>query len=239
MVRERERERDKESPNSCSSPPPLNHTNEIVFPTNRFYVGKRKLESGIKAYKAAHPDSVEEDTFTVEWFPFYLVPDAPETGASLNERLDKIFGPEKRVAVQARLSAIGREQGINFKYGGLTGNTRNSHRIVQLAKTKGAGVQDRVVDALFSAYFENEQDITSKKVLREAALKGGLEAGEVDDVLASDRFGTLVDREVEDARRNLVTSVPHFILNDKYEIGGAQDSDGFKRVFEKIKEMES
>ena len=198
-------------------------------------MGKRKLESGIKAYKAAHPES--NDTFAVEWSAFYLVPDASETGSPKNERLDRIYGPEKRKVMHARLSEIGKEQDIDFKFGGLTGNTRNSHRVIQLAKTKGAGVQNGVVDALFRAYFENEQDITSKEVLRAAALKGGLEAAEVDDVLATDKFGELVDQEVEEAKRNLITGVPHFTLNDKYEIGGAQDSEGFKRVFEKIKEM--
>jgi len=50
-------------------------------------------------------------------------------------------------------------RGQNFKFGGKTGNTRDSHRLIQLAKTKSPQLQTRVVEELFAAYFENEQVI--------------------------------------------------------------------------------
>lgn len=149
-----------------------------------------------------------------------------------------MYGSEKRKTVQARLIDIGKDLGINFKLGGLTANTRNSHRIIQLARTRSLETQGRVVDALFRAYFENQQDINRRDVLKAAAVKGGLDAAEVDDVLSSDKFGKQVDDEVAEAKRNLITGVPNFTLNEKYEIPGAQDSAGFLRVFEKIKELE-
>lgn len=42
------------------------------------YVGKRKLDAAITAYKQLHPDS--GDTFSTTWMPFYLNPGAPKTG---------------------------------------------------------------------------------------------------------------------------------------------------------------
>merc|ERR1712029_1119782 len=40
------------------------------------YVGKKRLEKGIAAYKQKYPDS--NDTFSTTWYPFYLMPDAPK-----------------------------------------------------------------------------------------------------------------------------------------------------------------
>lgn len=41
------------------------------------YMGKKRLERGIKMYKEAHPES--KATFSTTWAPFYLNPDAPKS----------------------------------------------------------------------------------------------------------------------------------------------------------------
>lgn len=138
-----------------------------------------------------------------------------------------------------RLSAVGKDVGINFSFGGKTGNTRDSHRLVQLGKTKSPAVQTRVVEELFEGYHEKEKDITSHEALREAGVKAGLAEDEVDEWLASDKGGPEVDREVTEAQMRGVSGVPNFVLQEKYEIGGAQDPDAFVKVFERVKQMEA
>jgi predicted DsbA family dithiol-disulfide isomerase len=44
-----------------------------------------------------------------------------------------------------------------------------------------------VVEELFKAYFEDERDITSHGVLREAGVKAGLDEAEVREWLGSDK----------------------------------------------------
>ncbi|MCJ1274000.1 hypothetical protein MMC21_001793 [Puttea exsequens] len=200
------------------------------------YVGKKKLERGIAAYKSAHPES--KDTFSTTWFPFYLNPQAPKTGIDKREYYKSKFGDERTAMIFDRLSATGQDVGIKFKYGGKTGNTRDSHRLVQLGKTKGPEVQTRVVEELFAAYFENEKDITSHETLKEAGLKAGLPEADVDSWLESDKGGQEVDKEVMEAQIRGVSGVPNFVLQDKYEIGGAQDPEAFVKVFERVKQME-
>ena len=199
------------------------------------YVGKKRLEKGIAAYKEKHPDS--NDTFSTSWFPFYLNPDA---GKSVNKQqmYESKFGKERTAMLQQRLSEIGRAEGINFKYGGNTGNTRDSHRLVQLAKTKGSKVQTRVIEELFAAYFENEKDITRQDVLTEAGVKAGLDEKEIKEWLESGKGGPEVDKEVLQARQQHITGVPHFTINDQYEIGGAQDPAAFVQLFERLKRQE-
>ncbi|KAI4150333.1 MAG: hypothetical protein LQ340_004150, partial [Diploschistes diacapsis] len=196
-----------------------------------------KLEKGIAAYKAIHPSSI--DTFSVEWLPFYLNPGAPKEGIDKQQMYNAKFGPERTRMMQERLASVGKDVGIKFKFGGRTGNTRDSHRLIQLAKTSGPDVQKKTVESLFEAYFEHEQDITSHKVLKAAGLKAGLTEAELDDWLQSDKGGKEVDEEVAQSMANIVTGVPNFTIQYKFEVQGAQDSEGFKRIFEKVKELEA
>jgi predicted DsbA family dithiol-disulfide isomerase len=199
------------------------------------YVGKKRLEKGIAAYKEKHPGT--NDTFATNWFPFYLDPTAPKS-INKQERYESKFGKERTAMMQVRLSEIGHAEGINFKYGGNTGNTRDSHRLIQLGKLKGPQMQTRVIEELFAAYFENEQDITRQDILVEAAVKAGLEEKEAKEWLESGKGGPEVDKEVQDAVEQNISGVPNFTINDTFEISGAQDVAAFVQLFERLKRQE-
>lgn len=194
------------------------------------YVGKQRLDKAISHWQKNHPD----DAFSTTWMPFYLNPDAPKQGIDKIEYYHLRFGPERTKMMQARLAAIGKADGIAFKFGGRTGNTRDSHRLVQLAKTKSAAMQTRVVEELFKAYFENEQDITAHEVLKAAGVKAGLDQKEVEEWLGSDRGGKEVDEEVEDAQSRFISGVPNFTVEGRYQLEGAQDPEAFIQVFEAV-----
>lgn len=140
--------------------------------------------------------------------------------------------------MQQRLSQLGRAEGINFKYGGKTGNTRDSHRLIQLGKTKSPQVQTRVIEELFAAYFENEKDITSQPILIEAGVSAGLEEKEIKDWLDGGKGGPEVDKEVQDAVEQNISGVPNFVINDRFEVGGAQEPAAFVQLFERLKKQE-
>jgi predicted DsbA family dithiol-disulfide isomerase len=141
--------------------------------------------------------------------------------------------------VLERLEQIGQDVGISFKFNGKTGSTRDSHRLVQLGKSKSPAIQTRVMEELYSAYFENEGDITSHAVLLKAGVKAGLKESEVDEWLKSDKGGKAVDLEVSGAQKGKVSGVPNFTIQEKYEVGGAQDAAVFVELFEKIKAAEA
>jgi len=141
--------------------------------------------------------------------------------------------------IQERLTRVGQGEGIDFKYGGKTGNTRDSHRLIELGKSKSPQMQTRVVEELFKAYFENEQDITSHEVLQKAGEAAGLDAAEVADWLKSGKGGDKVDREVANAQRQFISGVPNFTIQGKYSLEGAEEPSAFVEVFEQIKAKES
>lgn len=179
-----------------------------------------------------------DDQFTVTWHPFYLDPTLPKTGIPVQERMAQRFGPGRLEAMRERMQRLGEAEGIHFTYDSKIGNTRDAHRLVQLAKTKARadpGAEDRVVSSLFRSYFEEGGDVTSHDMLAAAAERAGLDGAEVRAWLAKDAGGKDVDREVDEAYALGVHGVPHFVINDHFEVGGAQDVQTFLEEFAKAK----
>ncbi len=112
--------------------------------------------------------------------------------------------------MQGHLARLGSQVGINFAFGGKTGNTRDSHRLIQLAKTKGEGMQTKVVEQLFNAYFEVNEDITDREVLIKRGVAGGLDEAEAREWMESGKGGPEVDREVGEAQKKFISGVPNF-----------------------------
>ncbi|KAF3152940.1 hypothetical protein TWF225_005869 [Orbilia oligospora] len=190
------------------------------------YVGFKRLNKAIDIFKQRHSDA----TFEIKWHPYYLNPSAPKVSVDKQKVYEKKFGRDRVAMMHRRLAAVGLQDGIKFAFGGKTGNTRKSHRIIHLAGEKG--VQNEVVEQLFISYFEDEKDITDDTVLKEAAVKGGLKPEDVDNYLTSDLGGPQVDKEVADAQLRFIQGVPHFTINGKHELGGAQEPDSFVEIFE-------
>jgi len=199
-------------------------------------MGKHRLESGIALYKEKYPDN--QDTFDIEWFPWYLDPDAPR-GVSVDRAAKSIAknGEERQKEIWERLSKAGRENGVNFKFSGPTGNTLDSHRVIALAKSKGRATQDAVVEEIFKSYFEEEGDITCHDMLRAAGERGGLDGDEVARMLASDEYIDEIEGEVARFRRRRPgLKVPSVSINELFDIAGTPDPPEVMLMFELLKE---
>ncbi|KAI1822584.1 DSBA-like thioredoxin domain-containing protein [Xylaria intraflava] len=202
------------------------------------YIGKKRLDRAIELYRKTIP-AAQNDTFTISWAPFYLNPTASATGVPIKQRMAEKFGSQQAEMIYERLTSIGREEGINFGFASRTGNTRDSHRLIELGKTKGADFEDRVVTELFKSYFEGDGDITSHDTLLAAAEKAGLARSEAKEWLETGKGGPEVDREVQVGRSHGISGVPNFTVQGTYNIGGAQDPSVFVEIFSKIKAAEN
>jgi predicted DsbA family dithiol-disulfide isomerase len=143
--------------------------------------------------------------------------------------------------MQTRLAQAGSEEGVAFRFGGQTGRSRDSHRLVYLAGQKlGSEAQTRVVEALGSAYFLKEENITDKAVLVRAAVDAdvGIDAVEAKKWLDRDEGGAEVDREALEETTEYINAVPHFTIQGKYVVEGAEQPQVFLEIFEKVKKEE-
>ena len=221
------------------------------------YIGHARLLKAIHLHSSRHPT----DSFRTRWHAFQLNPQYPR-GDSLStpkrEYYERKLGPGAAEAIFQRLNQAGRSEGINFSFGGRTGNTWDSHRLIALAgKSDGEqaglgdgnpfgsesggfkrGMQTRVVEELFRAYFEQEQDITSREVLTGAATRAGVEKNKVKSLLEGGGEGDVVATELANAAEKDVHSVPHFTINGLYEVEGGQEPADFVKLFERLKTSE-
>lgn len=88
------------------------------------------------------------------------------------ERYDSKFGAARGKQLIEHMKSIGKEEGINFDYGGVTASTIDSHRLVEWAKEQGK--QDEVVEELFKLYFEQTGNIGDLETLAGVAERIGL-----------------------------------------------------------------
>lgn len=100
------------------------------------------------------------------------------------------------------------------------------------------GVQTRAAEELFRVYFDEGKNITDRGVLVEAAVAAGFERAEIETVLESGDGVKEVDLEAEKARRQLITGVPYFTVQGKYDVAGAKEPDAFLDIFDRVKRRE-
>lgn len=199
-------------------------------------MGKKRLDRAIDVYKKTTPGG-SEDTFNITWKPYYLDPTLPQgEGIPVLERMAQKFGADHQGIMTQRMSLMGQSEGICFSFQGKIGNTRDAHRLVQLARTKGGDAPDKVMAELMKAFFEEGGDITSHEMLLAAGGKAGLDTAEAKKWLEEGKGGDEVDEEVEWAYAKGIRGVPHFIINDRFEIGGAQDVEAFLSQFARAKQ---
>ena len=183
-------------------------------------IGKRRLERAIA--------SVEDIDVEVRWRPFLLDPTIPPEGRDRKQYLEAKFGgPERAKAVYANIEAAGRAEGIPFAFDRIerSPKTIDAHRLIRWAGSERSGVQDRLVEALFQAFFIEGRDVGDHDVLVEIAESADMDADIVRDLLAGDRERAIVEKEIETARQIGVTGVPCFIFAGREGVVGAQGVD--------------
>jgi len=138
----------------------------------------------------------------------------PADGIPRAEYRKAKFGSlERSKQLDARVVAEGRGEGIDFAFERMERqpNTTQAHRLIALAQEEGKG--NEVVNALFTAHFEEARYIGDPKVLADIAAQCGVKGW---PEKAADVSGL-----EEDVRGMGISAVPTFIFERKSGIAGA------------------
>jgi predicted DsbA family dithiol-disulfide isomerase len=193
------------------------------------YIGKRKFENALT--KFADKENVE-----VIWKSYQLDPSTQHTpGMSVHDYLaeKKGFSVAQAKEMNDYVTGMASEVGLLYDFEKtVVANTFNAHRLIHLAAKYN--LQDQAEESLFSAYFTKGKNIQDKETLIELGLEIGLEAQEVRQVLEGSAYADEVRKDFADALKVGVRGVPFFLFNNKYTISGAQSSDVFSQVLEKV-----
>ncbi|HEY2576648.1 MAG TPA: DsbA family oxidoreductase [Streptosporangiaceae bacterium] len=112
-----------------------------------------------------------------------------------------------------------------------SGNTRDAHRLLQLAKVRGR--QAELDERLHQAYFTEQISIFDHDSLTELAADAGLDPGEVRSVLAGGDYTDEVETDEAMAQALGANAVPLFVIDRRYGISGAQPAELIGQTLEK------
>lgn len=194
------------------------------------YIGTRRLEAALADFP--HTSEVE-----VVYRSFQLDPGAPTVPTeSVAESLGRKYGGGPTAGQQMidRVEAAAAEEGLIFRLSQAQRvGTLDAHRLLHLALEEGSAVQRRLKEELLAAYFTHAQNVADHDVLRRAAASAGLDASQVDEVLAGDAYAEAVEADIRRTAAYGAGGVPFFVVDQKYGVSGAQPSATFREVLQR------
>jgi len=170
-------------------------------------IGKRQMEQAQAEFVLRHPDAAVE----LRWHSLQLLGDLPEEGVDFREFYRHRLGSD--AAVTARQAQVREAAGtvgeiIAFDRIQRMPNTLAAHGLVADARAQGGEAAAQVlVEALFSAYFQQGVDIGDPDMLACIAERHGIEPAEQRPELPS---------------TPRVNGVPFFVFNGRIGLSGAQ-----------------
>lgn len=181
------------------------------------YIGKRNLETALEEFSESHD-------IEVIWKSFQLDPNAqPPEGVNSYQYLAQIKGKSLDWSIEAhqQITEMAAQVGLEYRFDlAKPANTFLAHRLIQLAKSLGKG--EEAEEALFKAHFTDGKNIQDHRTIIEIGADLNIDAQEVQNLVDSDAYSDEVKRDIFEAKQLGISSVPFFVLDNKYGVAGAQ-----------------
>jgi predicted DsbA family dithiol-disulfide isomerase len=191
------------------------------------YVGEKRLEKAL----AERPDLDVEK----RWRPFQLRPEMTENGLPWREfALDKFGGEENMRRAFAHVAAAGEPDGARFDFDRVASapNTVDAHRLILHARDRGR--EWEMADALFRGYFAEGRDLNDPEDLAAMARQADIDQDETRTLLSGKTGIEDVWESQRTAAKLGVSSVPFYVIDDRYAVSGGQPAEVWLQTFAAI-----
>ncbi len=195
------------------------------------YLGKRRLEEALDGLDFA-------DEIDVRWRAYQLDPTATTEPKDLRTAIDRKYGPGAFDAMAARLGALGREVGIDYRFD-IAQRVTSVPALMLVDWIAGAVGRDAAAalhERLFRAYFTEGADIADPANLVDWAVEVGAERDLASAAVATGAGREGVAADLEAAADRQITGVPAFVIEDKHLIPGAQDVHTLRTMITRLRE---
>lgn len=196
------------------------------------YIGKRKLETGIAAFAAADGSVPVE----VVYYSYELSPDTPVDfeGSEVDFLVGHKGIPAEQITQMLdRVVGVAAAVDLDYNFDVLQHtNTVKAHELLHFAKANGR--QRELAEVLFKAYFTDGRHLGRIDELADLAAEVGLDRNEAVAALESERYLRDVRADQAQAQEYGIQGVPFFVIDGKYGVSGAQDSDTFADVLRQV-----
>ncbi|MFJ2387556.1 DsbA family oxidoreductase [Pseudomonas koreensis] len=172
----------------------------------------------------------------IHFQPFELNPKMAPEGQNITEHIGEKYGstPEQSQKNREAIRARGADVGFAFRTDDNSRiyNTFDAHRLLHWAGLEG--LQLRLKEALFKAYFTDGGNPSDHAQLTQIAESVGLDRQRAAAILASDEFADAVREEEQIWLQRGVSSVPTVVFNGQYAVTGGQPVDTFVGAIRQI-----
>lgn len=146
---------------------------------------------------------------------FPLHPETPRDGLTLEELF---AGRDIDIsAAKARIAELMSQEGLPYGDRSMTYNSRLAQELAAWSETQANG--GAIHDALFRAYFVNNQNLADIDILIAVAEQVGLSAEAAKEILLKRGFRQAVDADWQRSRDLGITSVPTFVIGNRGLVG--------------------
>ena len=178
------------------------------------YIGKHRME-----------ELAAEFVLQSVWKPFEIHPEVPPEGVPIEH-----FPIPLLERLETTVRALAGETGIQMKIPRKLSNSRLA--LVGGEVAREAERFEAYHEAVFQAYFQNEQDIGDVEVLARIAETIGLEREPFLHALSEKRFLDSIEAVRREALSIGLTAVPSFVLVDSSVITGVQPDSMMRKAIE-------
>ncbi|MEM7078181.1 MAG: DsbA family oxidoreductase [Pseudomonadota bacterium] len=192
------------------------------------FIGKQRLDRAL-------PGDVGEG-ITLRWRPYQLFPGLPAEGLDRGEYLRRRYGEDAdSTRAPRRITEEAEGEGLTLRYDLIQRlpNTLLAHRLLEYAYVEG--VQHRLSEILFQAYFCAGEDVGEADTLARLGARAGLDADAVANMLASDAYAQEVAEQLARAPEVGVSGVPGYLLAGGFLLPGAQSTETMAQIITRAK----
>lgn len=189
------------------------------------YIGHTKFKLALAALNLQEPVEVVFKSFQLD------VNAIRHPNEDIHTLISKKYGMsyEQAKASNQKIIAAAKEVGLAFNFDQLKpNNTGLAHQAAKVAAH--VGKEKEFIERLFKAYFEEGVDLGIEENLITLANQVGIEGATLGEALGAGQFKSEVLEDQQKARAQGISGVPHFIVNNRYTISGAQSVDYFKQI---------
>jgi len=206
------------------------------------YIGKRRLQGALA--ERGISDEVE-----IVHRAFQLDPTASTVSEPTVDHLAAKYAVtrEQALDMMSDVTEVAAAEGLDYRLDlTMTGNTRDAHRLVLWAQDldssedsasspSSSPLAQRLLDAMYSAYFEQGRGVFSTDDLVDLAAEVGLDSDAAREMLAGTAY---LDQVVQDqvlARTFGANGVPFFVIDRAYGVSGAQPIEVFLNAIDQAR----
>jgi predicted DsbA family dithiol-disulfide isomerase len=123
---------------------------------------------------------------------------------------------------------------INTQAGSRVWNTFDAHRLLHWAEQRDREKAVVLKQALFRAYFSDNENVADRDVLVRIAKEIGLDGDAARRLLESDQYADEVRARERHWQQAGIHSVPATVVNGQYLISGGQPPEVFENALREI-----